>query len=140
MEAMMNLMHLSRTRLGAIIGNYTYRISVAQTFTRCGRWTCAYAVCLFICGCTLHRNRAEGAWSEVEVTPYDTNSMLRATYRIAHIMGYNDFVSRRGAALEKYPESGDAATAERDGYLAGIAAAYDTWHASSITNAAKRKD
>ncbi len=79
-------------------------------------------------------------YTEPKSTPYGTNDVaFDSTYRIAHVLGYNDFMAGRGSQPDRYPLSGGAARAERDGYLAGAAAAFDAWHAYSMTNATRGK-
>jgi len=59
------------------------------------------------------------------VTPYHTNEVAEAVYRTGYAFGYEDFMASHAKQKTRLPE--DPPQAERDGYLAGVAAAYDLW-------------
>ncbi len=64
-------------------------------------------------------------------TPYGTNAAYGDTYLVAHEIGRQDFMRTLGKKLERNTASGDLARAQRDGYLAGVAQAYDEWQRRS---------
>jgi len=55
------------------------------------------------------------------VTPYHTNDMANSVYRLGYSFGYQDFMASH--AERKTRIMLDPPTAEREGYLAGVAAA-----------------
>jgi hypothetical protein len=60
-----------------------------------------------------------------KITPYHTDEVAEAVYRMGFAFGYNDFMASH--AKRKTRLGLDPPQAERDGYLAGVAAAYDAW-------------
>jgi len=95
-----------------------------------------------LCGCASRvRYRELQAFYIKPSVPamYATNAWLNAGYAVANIEGFNAFMARRA----KHPAddwvvkglTSEAISADRDGYLAGVAAAYDAWLAYAKTNA-----
>ena len=81
---------------------------------------------LWITGCASPRLSQFKFTSEEQlpkVTPYDRDELARLTYLFAYTSGYKDFLKERGDEI--YHPPGTVAPAERDGYLAGVAAAFD---------------
>ncbi|MGC3960657.1 MAG: hypothetical protein QM813_22800 [Verrucomicrobiota bacterium] len=72
---------------------------------------------------------------------YDTNAWIRLGYVAAHIEGFNAYMAGRGNRPDPAVQSltVEALAADRDGYLAGVAAAYDAWLQYSRTNAVIKK-
>ena len=62
------------------------------------------------------------------VTPYHTNEVVEGIYRFEYAVGYEDFMSLHAKQKTRLP-MGVPPEAERAGYLAGVAAAYDVWDA-----------
>jgi len=65
-------------------------------------------------------------YEDVMVLSPSTNEVVNGVYRIGYTFGYEDFMASH--AREKTRLMLDPPEAERDGYLAGVAAAYDVWH------------
>ncbi len=69
-----------------------------------------------------------------KTTPYDTNDVLRLSYQFAYTWGYQDFLRAYGdRRVWIYDDT------SRDGYLAGIAAAFKARDEYWNTNAADLK-
>jgi hypothetical protein len=80
---------------------------------------------LFVAGCA---SRPQGYLNYEHVptvTPYQTNEVANSVYRLGYSFGYEDFMAMH--AKRQRQVISDPAEAERDGYLAGVAAAYDVW-------------
>jgi hypothetical protein len=58
-------------------------------------------------------------------TPWHTNDVAYSVYQLGYVSGYDDFMARH--AKQKGRMMAAPSQAERDGYLAGVAAAYDAW-------------
>ena len=97
-----------------------------------------------LCSCALRsrsRQMIERFFTEPSVpSTYSTNA-LRLGYVVAYIEGFNSFMVGRGNRPDPYATwlTEQALAAERDGYLAGVAAAYDAWLHYSQTNAVRQK-
>jgi hypothetical protein len=101
---------------------------------------------LCVCGCASHsrsRDMVEKFYREPAVPPAYTNAWTHASYVIAHIYGFNDFMALRGSQPDwTYGPGGvtlEIQAAERDGYLAGVTAAFDAWQQYSRTNQVSKK-
>jgi len=85
----------------------------------------AIASLLFVASCA---SRPQGylKYEDVPtVTPYHTNEIANSVYRLGYSFGYEDFMATH--AKRQRQMTSDPAEAERDGYLAGVAAAYEVW-------------
>ena len=73
--------------------------------------------------------------------PYSTNASVHIEYVCAHIEGFNTFMAHRGSQPERYVNgyTEEVIAADRAGYLAGVADAYDAWTQYSRTNAIEKR-
>src|SRR2546425_11130177 len=82
-----------------------------------------------LCSCASRsrsRQMIEQFFTEPKVpSSYSTNA-LRLGYVVAYIAGFNSFMAERGNRADPYSTwlTAEALAAERDGYLAGVAAGY----------------
>ena len=101
----------------------------------------AVLVAFAICGCASHhhfsRFRFENRKLLPQTTPYDTNAVARSDYRLAYTFGYQDFLRAQGDRdLWIFDEPQGPG---RDGYLAGIAAAFNARAEYWRTNSARTR-
>lgn len=93
---------------------------------------------LFLFGCASSQRHPLALTSEEQVptrTPFDSDGLARATYRMTYSLGYSDTIAR--LAEMKYFPTGSLASAERNGYVDGVAAAFAAWLDYSKTNVVK---
>ena len=99
-------------------------------------------VLLALCSCASRsrgRQMIEKFFAEPSVPATYTTNLLRFEYVMGHIEGFNSFMMDKGNQPEPYIHwfTEETFAAERDGYLAGVAAAYDAWLHYSRTNVPK---
>jgi hypothetical protein len=103
--------------------------------------TVAILAALTAAGCASQHHFSRFAFEDSkllpQMTPYDTNDVARSDYRLAYTFGYQDFLRAQGDRdLWIFNESQGAG---RDGYLAGVAAAFEARAEYWRTTAAKNK-
>ena len=80
---------------------------------------------LFVVSCTSRPPRYQKDANVPKVTPYHTNEVANGVYRLGYSFGYEDFMAAHAKRRTRLML--DPGEAERDGYLAGVAAAYAVW-------------
>lgn len=80
-------------------------------------------------GCATHQRFDSPAEVTLPVTtPYDSDPSSRSEYLAGYQTGYRDYLV--GKMQTPFYEAGQYPVAERGGYMAGIAAAMETWRKS----------
>jgi hypothetical protein len=96
----------------------------------------ALASLISLAGCASRPRDYLKAEDVPSVTPHHTNDVANSVYRFGYVKGYDDFMACRSG--RKWSLLMDPLEAERDGYLAGVAAAYDRyWQQFWRTNTIK---
>jgi hypothetical protein len=84
-----------------------------------------------------HEQPSWSRYSEPAITPHDTNHWTRVMFLLFHEVGYKEFAETHLDKIDSPVPEGALEAAARDGYAAGVAAAFSEWNAYWTTNASK---